>query len=143
MPSGTRSSSGTYSPFSAGRLNDRPSTGIAATIVTPITARPRRRWPPSSVTTVTVARNARIPPREYVMPRHTMSTNSEVIPTSRVTSRRLVSVVIRIAIGIASTITSASAFQYSSGARRREACEVWLKLTPKTSTPGMILPARP
>ena len=72
-----------------------------------------------------------------------MKTKSEVIPMSRVRSRRLASVVIRIAIGIASTITSASAFQYSSGARRRDACDVWLKLTPRISTPGMILPARP
>ena len=60
MPSGMRSSSGTLIPFSAGRLNDSPSTGIGATIVTPKTARPRSRWPPSSVTTASAARNARI-----------------------------------------------------------------------------------
>ena len=67
-----------------------------------------------------------------------MSTNSALIPARRPASRRVVSVAIRIAIGIASTITSASAFQYSSGARSREACEVWLKSIPSSETPGMI-----
>jgi hypothetical protein len=69
------------------------------------------------------------------------STKNAASAASRVTSRRVVSVVRRSAIGMASTITRPSAFQYSSGARRREASAVWLKSIPRTSTPGMILPA--
>ena len=75
------------------------------------------------------------------MPRVTNSTNRALIPASRVASRRDVSVAMRSAIGIASTMIRPSAFQYSSGARSREATAVWLKSIPSRSTPGMILPA--
>ena len=122
-------------------MNASPSTGIEMTIVTATTARPRRRWPPSAVTTTIAVNSARIAPREYVMQRQTNSRKKAASAASRAASRRVVSVVRRSAIGIASTITRPSAFQYSSGARRREAIAVWLKSTPRISTPGMILPA--
>ena len=84
---------------------------------------------------------ASTPPREYVMPRVTSSTNSAAMPARRVVSRRDGSVAMRSAIGIASTMIRPSAFQYSSGARSREATAVWLKSMPSSSTPGMIFPA--
>ncbi len=140
IPSGVRSSSGMLIPFSAGRVNASDSTGISATIVAPSTASPRSRCPPSSVMTKTAAISATRPPREYVIPRHVVSTNSALIPAHRTTGLRVTSVAIRKAIGTASTHTSPSAFQYCSGSRRREANAVWSKLTPRTFAPGMSLP---
>ena len=90
--------------------------------------------------TTTAAVSATRPPREYVIPRHVSSTNSALMAASRAPMPRVVSVVMRSAIGTASTTTSASAFQYCSGSRRRDAMSVWSKLTPRISAPGMSLP---
>ena len=141
MPSGVRSSSGTLIPFIAGRLNASASGGTSITIVAPKTASPRNLCPPSSVMTKMAASSDSNPPREYVMPRQHSSRNIAASAPKRTPRLRSRSVVRRSVIGTASTTTSASAFQYCSGSRRREAIAVWLKSSPSTFTAGMTLPA--